>query len=421
MKKKKEIFSILIGTAIDYYDNMLFMHFLFLLTPLFFPTSNPIMAGTLALGSFAACYIIRPIGGIVFGHFGDRLGRKKSLYFSILLMSFPTLIIGLLPTYEQIGIAAPVILISCRLAQNFFVGGEAAGGLVSLIEFSNPKYKGLVASILNIGAMLGGLLGTALGYLFTQPFMPEWGWRIPFLMGAVVGWLGLRMRLKFSETPAFKRAKQNSNLFKMPLVNLLMYQRLDLLRTMIMPAGFVAPYFMVFVYVSNIFKNDFHLQSFEVMKINSLIMLIWLLLFPTMGYLSDIVDRRKMIQMAALTIFIISYPLFFLVTENPTLLNYIFLQIVLSVAGTAIVGASAPLVASFYSTSLRYTGIAFGWSIGVAIFGASAPLISTQLVIWTGNKSAPSLFLMFCGVLSVISTLKSRINTDIPQLSKMST
>jgi len=421
--KGKNIFSILVGTALEYYDNMLFMHFLFILSPLFFPASNPVTSSLLAMGAFAAGYIIRPIGGIVFGHFGDRFGRKQSLYFSMIFMSFPTFIIGILPTYNQIGIAAPILLIFCRFAQNFFIGGESAGALVSLVEFSKIGSKGVIASLLNVGAMMGALTGTALGCLFMQPFMPEWGWRIPFLVGAIFAWIVLRTRLKISETPAFEKAKHAGHLLKRPLLNLLINQRIELLRTMAMSAGFVAPYYIVFVYMSNIFKNSLNLESYKIMAINSFIMLFCLLLFPLMGYLSDKFDRVKMIRLASLSIVIFSYPLFLFMNEQLSLFNVVCLQSILCIASAGVVGASGPLIASFYSTPQRYTGIAFGWSIGVAIFGASAPLVSTHLVIWTGDQSAPALFLVFCGIICALST-KNLKNQDpepyeiLPELNK---
>jgi MHS family proline/betaine transporter-like MFS transporter len=414
MKKKREIFSILIGTSIEYFDNALFMNFLFIISPLFFPTDNPITSRLLATGTFAAGYILRPLGGIFFGHLGDKLGRKKSLYLSMIVMVVPTFIIGILPTYQQIGLLAPTILICCRLIQNFCIGGETAGGLVSLIEHAHPNHKGIVASLLTVGAMLGSLVGVGLGFCFLQPIFSDWGWRIPFLLGSIFGLIGVVTRLRFSETAAFEQAKKEKRLLKQPFLDLLKNNFRELLHTVGMAAVYVSVYYTIFVYISDILKRDLGIEAHEVMKINFYVILLWLFLVPFMGFISDIFDRRHMLQIASLGLIFVSYPLFFLIYKNLVITNVLLLEVVLSVIGAAAAAACAPLVASLYSTPKRYSGTAFGWSTGVTLFGGFTPFVSTQLVVYTNNSIAPAFVLMFCGVVGFFSTfsLKNKIYND---------
>ena len=221
MNQRKSIIAAVSGTTLEYYDFMLYMHFLFILSPLFFPTDNLVVARMIGMATFALGFVMRPIGGLVFGHLGDRFGRKRALALSIILISLPTFIIGVLPTYAQIGLLAPVILLTCRLLQSFCLGGEATGATVFLVEHAKRGYEGRIGSLLNVGGELGGILGTSLGVIFTLAFMPEWGWRVPFIMGGLFGWIGFYIRSRTSETPAFRQAQQQKSLVLRPFMQVL--------------------------------------------------------------------------------------------------------------------------------------------------------------------------------------------------------
>ena len=405
MQRRRKIFSILIGTAIEYFDNTLFMIFLFIISPLFFPADNPVTSRLLATGTFAAGYILRPLGGIFFGHIGDRVGRKKSLYLSMMFMVIPTFIIGLLPTYQQIGFLAPMILIGCRLLQNFCIGGETAGGLVSLVEHAQPGHKGFAASLLTVGAMLGSLVAVSLGFLFLQPCFSDWGWRIPFLLGSIFGLIGIKTRLKFSETRAFEKAKKENRLLRQPFLDLLIKDYRELVYTMGMSATYVSIYYTIFVYIVDVLKRDLGIESFQIMTINFFIILLWLFLVPLMGLISDKFDRRHMLQLASLSLLLSAYPLFYLIFKSLCVINVLLLEVIFSVIGAAAAAACAPLVTSQYATSKRYSGTAFGWSTGVTLFGGFTPFLSAQLVVYTNNPASPAFILMICGAIGILSTI----------------
>lgn len=410
MRSRHKIFSIVIGTAIEYFDNTLFMIFLFVISPLFFPADNPITSRLLATGTFAAGYILRPLGGIFFGHIGDRLGRKKSLYLSMFVMVIPTFVIGILPTYQQIGLLAPTILIGCRLLQNFCIGGETAGGLVSLVEHSKPEHKGITASLLTVGAMLGSLIAVSLGFLFLQPCFSDWGWRVPFLLGSIFGLIGLKTRLKFSETHDFEQAKKENKLLTQPFFDLIKNNHRELLRTMGMAATYVSIYYTIFVYIVDVLKRDLKIESRQIMIINFFIILLWLFLIPLMGFISDKFERRYMLRLASLCLFLAAYPLFYLISSSLNLTNIILLEVIFSVIGAAAAAACAPLVVALYATSKRYSGTAFGWATGVTLFGGLTPFFSAQLVVYTNNPVSPAFILMLCGIIGVLSTINVKLD-----------
>jgi len=217
MNHKKAILAAMIGNALEYYDVMLYGFFAAALAPLFFPTTNHFVSITASLGTFAAGFLMRPLGGILFGHLGDRYGRRMALAFSILLVTVPTLTIGLLPTYEYIGIAAPIILVVCRLLQGLCVGGEYSGAAIFVIEHSKKKQEAFAGSVLCATGFLGGFLGTILGLICTLPYMPTWSWRIPFLIGSIIGLIGYYIRTQVDESPAYSQAMKRGEIIKSPL------------------------------------------------------------------------------------------------------------------------------------------------------------------------------------------------------------
>ena len=190
MHNKKNIFAAMIGNALEYYDVTLFGFFAFIISPLFFPAEDPIVSGIYSLIAFAFGFVMRPIGGLIFGHLGDKYGRKSALVSAILLVTIPTFVIGVVPSYAQIGMLAPITIFLCRMVQGLSTGGEYFGASVFIAEHSKKSQRGFACSILSSSSFVGAILGTTLGAICTSSSMPEWAWRIPFLLGAVFGLVG---------------------------------------------------------------------------------------------------------------------------------------------------------------------------------------------------------------------------------------
>ena len=241
-KNYKAIFAAMIGNALEYYDVMLYGFFAAMLAPLFFPNDNPAISIISSFGTFAAGFIMRPLGGLLFGHLGDKFGRRRALVLAIFLVTIPTFTIGVLPTYAEIGMAAPIILVACRLLQGLCVGGEYSGASIFVIEYSKKGKESFAGSILAASGLVGGVLGTFFGFLCTLPLMPSWGWRLPFLMGSLFGLIGYYIRLQVKESPDF--ARHTGNIEKVPLWGVLESRKRNLLCTVGIGATTLIPFYI---------------------------------------------------------------------------------------------------------------------------------------------------------------------------------
>lgn len=401
-KNSKAILSAMVGNALEYYDVMLYGFFASMLAPLFFPTNNPILSTLSSLGTFAAGFIMRPLGGIIFGHLGDKFGRRQALVLSIFLVTIPTFTIGVLPTYEQIGILAPVILLICRLLQGLCVGGEYSGASIFVIEYSKRGKEAFAGSILCAAGLSGGVLGTFLGFIFTLPSMPVWGWRIPFLIGSCFGLIGYYIRTKISETPDFVKHK-NEHIAKIPFWCVLQKRKLNLLCTMGIGASALIPLYLSSVYMGHLLGTELHIPTSQIMLINVLLNIFLMLLLPLMGNIADnkIGKENLMLSSCVLTI-LIAYPLFFLLKFHLSVVNIIFCQAILAIINTAFAAPSMALLSTFFPVHERYSGIGFGYALGGALLGGTTPLIVVSLVNFFNSPMMPAYYLIFSGIMGII-------------------
>ena len=399
----KVILSAIGGTILEYYDALLYTHLLFILTPLFFPSEDLFVSRVLGMGSYAIGFLMRPLGGIIFGHIGDRLGRKVALGYSIILMSLPTFIIGVLPTYATIGIAAPVILILCRLLQSFSVGGESAGATVFLVEHAKRGYESTTTSFINVACNAGGVIGAAFALIGLRSFFPEWGWRIPFLLGAIFGWVGYYIRRQIEETPEFTKELERQSIKSLPLKEILRSRKINVLRTMGICAGVMAPFQMIYVYIPDILRSKFNLPIEQVIAQNIKVMLIMMVTLPVMGYIADRIGFKKVIGWSLFILVLSIYPLFLFVSEAHTPQRILLIQSIISIISSGITAPCCVLISQFFSTGERYTGCAFGWSLGAILFAGCTPLLSVLLVEWNGNEHSPAYILIFCGLLGLLA------------------
>ncbi len=284
MQLKKSMLAALIGHAIERYDVVLYGFFAASIAPSFFPGEGgySIIA---SYGSFAAGYLMRPIGGIFFGYLGDILGRKKSFLYSVLLVSIPTFGISILPTYDYIGIYAPIILILCRLMHGFCSGGEFSGAALYIGEHSELKSEGFNGSLVCAVGFLGVAVGTMIGSITTLPFMPDWGWRIPFFIGGVVTLASYVIRKKMDETPEFKKFKQSNSTLNNPLKAVFQSDIRNLMCTICIGATGHIFLYTTTIYLSTIYKNILHIQQSEILAINTFLMLYWMILVVAAGYI----------------------------------------------------------------------------------------------------------------------------------------
>jgi MHS family proline/betaine transporter-like MFS transporter len=418
LPNKKTIIAALLGNALEYYDSMLYGFFAASLANVFFNPESLFASKLASMGSFAAGFVMRPLGGVFFGSLGDRLGRKKALALSIGLVVFPTLAIGLLPTYQQIGLLAPILLIGCRLLQGFSLGGESGGVMTFVCEHVPSKKKGIASSFIVSSCYVGSLLGTLIGVLSTLPFMPAWGWRIPFLIGSLIGMIGYYIRTQAEESPEFIQAKA---LKGSPLRITLQQKKANVLAAMGIAAHVIVPFFFIFIYGSSILTHELKLPLSQVLAINAFMMLLWIIFLLLSGFLADKYGIKNLMSLAAVSMIIFAYPIIEL-TGTESVAGVISWQCCLSVLAASFAAPSCAFLMSLFPVRLRYSGIGLGYSLGSAFFSCTVPLATVSLAQWTGDPKAPIAFVMLSGVIGGAATLlsKPQENESMPPSASLS-
>ncbi len=404
ISRRKLIVPGIVGNILEWYDFSLYGYFAPIISVLFFPTSNQFLSLLATFGVFAIGFLMRPLGGILFGYFGDRVGRKKTLATAVILMAIPTTLIGLLPTYEQIGISAGVLLTICRLLQGLAVGGEFSGSIVYILEHAPTHRRGLYGSWAMFSAFAGLLLGS--GVAAITGFLPDnllntWGWRIPFLLGIVLGGIGLYLRLLMPETPNFVAAQQKRQLVHNPIKHAFKTACLP----MFMSIGLVflpaMGFYLLFVYLSSYMTTFLHIPLRTALSINSLSMLGIILIMPWMGLLSDKIGRKKILYLGAIGFITFSCPLFLLL-QQATFMAVLCAQFCFAILVCFAYAAIPATLVELFNTNVRYTAMSFPYNLSNALFGGTAPLVATFLIGMTGNQLAPSFYLIFAGFIMLI-------------------
>jgi MHS family shikimate/dehydroshikimate transporter-like MFS transporter len=411
------VWASVLGTVVEWYDFLIYGTAAALVfNKLFFPTMDPV-AGTLAaFASYAVGFVARPVGGAIFGHFGDRIGRKAMLTLTMLIMGGGTFLIGLLPTYDQIGIWAPILLVALRLLQGIGIGGEWGGAVLMVIEHAPPKKRGFYGSLVQVGFPAGVALSTATFLLLTM-LPPEdflsWGWRLPFLLSVILIGVGLFVRLKLVETPAFAEVKKSDTVARMPILDVIMKQPRTFLTAVGLKVSEVA-----WVYVLTVFAIVYATGTLGLPR--SLILYAILLgavlelgTLPLFGWMSDKIGRRPMyLGGAAISIVcaLVVFPL--LETRDPTIV-VISIAVIMSLTHGTMFGPQAAFLPELFGTRVRYSGASLGCQIAAAISGGFAPMIATGLLAWAGAPWPIALYLIALALITLAATLAAKETRDL--------
>jgi MHS family proline/betaine transporter-like MFS transporter len=400
------VLASIIGNMLEWYEFTLYLHFLPIFASIFFPSSSAANSLTRELLTFAVGFLSRPLGALFFGSLGDRFGRRFALVITIVMMSGPTFLIGLMPTYAQIGIFAPLLLALLRFIQGIPIGGEFSGCMCYLEEISPPKERAYMGSWAFFGSQIGSILST-LEVLFLKAHLPpedymSWGWRISFILGGFLGVFGWYLRRSLPETPYFKSLKTEQKLVHTPV-------RESTRHFSALATGFflsalpVSGWYLIFVFTPLYFSEILG-TNFE----NSLILNVLLLIFcniclPFAGKLADKLPLKPILISTALGVALLSYPLYFL-GSHLSVSNFLLLQI-LTITLLIFHFALLPkLLSSLFFTSIRYTSIGISYNFSNIIFGGAAPLFALSLIQITGNLAAPG-FLLMASALITLTTL----------------
>jgi metabolite-proton symporter len=411
---KKVATASFIGTTIEWYDFFLYGTAAALVFgELFFPESEPLVGTLLAFGTYAVGFVARPIGGIVFGHYGDRIGRKSMLVLSLLIMGVATFLIGLMPTFASIGILAPILLVIMRFAQGIGVGGEWGGAVLMSVEHAPKGRRGFFGSWPQMGVPAGLLASTGV-FALVQAMTSEaafmsWGWRVPFLASALLVAVGLFIRLRIMESPAFERVKETKTEARKPIVDVVRKYPREVLVAMGMRVAENGCFYILTVFVLAYGEEELGLGKGTMLWGVIIAAAIGLFTVPLWGALSDRVGRKPLYLAGAVITTLWAFPLFGLInTESPVL---IWLSIVVGVnlGHDLMYGPQAAYFSELFGTRVRYSGASLGYQLASVFAGGFAPLIATALLAANGGDPAlVALYMMGMGLITVVATLFAR-------------
>lgn len=415
----------LIGSSIEWFDYFLYGTVSALVfNQLFFVTEDPTVGLLLAYASFALAFFIRPLGGVVFSHIGDRIGRKKTLVLTLSLMGVATFAMGLLPTYQAMGVAAPIILICLRLIQGLGLGGEWGGALLLAVEYAPKEKRGFFGSVPQMGVTIGLVMGTfALSIMTLLPegaFM-TWGWRVPFILSGFLVVFGLWIRKGIDETPSFKKVQESGEIPKLPIVDTFRYHWREVLIAIGGKVVETAPFYIFGTFIVSYATNNLGFSQTVTLNAVMVATIITTILIPIMGKWSDKIGRKPLYVGGTILMILYAFPYFWLLHQGSVALLFVATIVGIGIIWAPITAVLGTMFSEIFSAEVRYTGVSLGYQIGAAIAGGTAPLIATWLLMKFNDSYIPvAIYMIMTAVISLVAiwTVKDSRNIDIDEAAK---
>lgn len=397
-----------IGNALEWFDYGLYGYFAAIISSLFFPTKDPLTSLMLTFIVFGVGFVMRPLGGLIFGHYADKAGRRKALAATVILMGASTFLIGCLPTYAQIGYWAPAALAALRLLQGVSTGGEWGSCMSFLAEYGTEHNRGFIVSwsqfSIAVGLLMGSASGTILTAVLSQEALYSWGWRLPFWSGLLIALFGMYVRTKVDETPKYKEVEQAHAVVQLPVVELLTKYWRESIVNIGVVIGWTISYWVTMAYMPTYISKVLKYPLWVGMSFNTVLLIIFMIAIPFTGMLADKIGRKPVMMIAAVGFLVLSYPLFYLMSTVKTAGVLFLVLCVLAVLEAFICGGATVFVPEIFPTHVRCSAIGVGYNFAVAAFGGTAPFVATWLIATTGDNLAPTYYLM-AGALVTLAVL----------------
>lgn len=390
-QENKRVVAATIGTILEWAEYTFYGYMAYKISDLFFPKQDELIGMLSTFGIFAAGFLMRPLGGLIFGQMGDRIGRKKTLIISVYLMAISTVCIGILPTYSQIGIAAPLLLLICRLIQGLAVAGEFNGASIFLIEHAPKERAYLSGCWAGAAAAAGMLVGAFSAAVVTLPFMPVWAWRLPFFLGFVGCLVALYLRHAVEESPVFRKVQLQNTISQKPILDVFKNYKSEMVQV-----ALFAAFICTWVYLCNLYYKVFLIKTVGIDEqmaswLTTFGQALVVVLYPVVGVLSDKLNGTAFMRNGLFAGIIVAPIIFWFGTVgDPILIG--FGQALYALVGAAVGSPMFKYFFDLFPTSVRYTGISFSWSISAAIFGGTAPMLAQYMVGTFDIPLAPAFY-----------------------------
>ncbi|WGT49321.1 MFS transporter [Thioclava nitratireducens] len=397
-----------IGNVVEWYDFALYGYLAGVIAPVFFPSNDPTAGLIATYGIFAAGFLMRPLGAAVFGWFGDRYGRARTMQISVVMMAMPTLFLGILPTYAQVGVLAPALLVLVRLLQGLSVGGEFSSSATYLVETAPLKKRGLTGSWANIGSMSGSLLGVGAAALVTNLFdaqtLADWAWRLPFLGGALLGTVAILIRRNLHMSEHFRQHQEGRDETS-PLLEAFTTNRKETLLAVAFAASYGTCYYIAFVYLPEWLSGQGLMARDTALLINTAMTVLVIPAMPLAAIVGDRwLPRRVWIALAIGSLALAAWPLHeWMLTSGGAILPVVVAHAVSFLLLAVPLGSGPALFAEMFPERDRLSGYSVAFNIGLGIFGGLTPMIATSLIAATGLVTTPALYMLVAGLIAVVA------------------
>lgn len=399
------------GNLLEWFDFAVYGFFAVTIGKLFFPEADPVAQVIAAFGVFAVGFLMRPIGGILLGHVGDKHGRHTAMVISVAAMAIPTFLVGVLPTYATLGIAAPILLLLLRMVQGLSVGGEYTTSIIYMIEHTDPRRRGFIGSFAVSGAVGGMLLGSGFGALLaamlSEQALQDWGWRVPFLVGLLIGLAGLYLRREPVAQGALIEQPHN------PLKTAIKHHRPELLQVMGMSMINAVVFYLAFVYLVSWLETVDGLSPETSLRINTVTLLVLLPVMIFGGWLSDRVGGKRVMMTSAIVTMVLAWPFFWMLHQSALWMVYVG-QLGFAIAIGPYLGAQPAYMVSVIKPAVRCTAAGLGYNITLGVAGGLSPMVATWLVSRTHDDLSPAFMIMVAGAISIAALLSIKTPTKKP-------